>query len=319
MYDYIKQLRWAKLKVGIVITAALAIAFLAVMFSGNIERIFVPRSTIYATFSDVKGLREGSPVWFSGVEIGSVKKMRFTPERTIVVEMSIRTTTLSYLKKDSLADVLTLGLLGDKYIEITPGGKGSPGLAPGDTITGTSHAEIQDIVETGQKSIASLQAFITTLENVLVKIEKGEGTLSKFIKDPALYDNLRDATGELSALITKLKNSKGTVSRLLEEDDLYVDIAASAKDVRQFADRLRTSDGTLNRLIEDERLYENFNEVSKRLNRILERIDRGEGFAGSLLKDKELTGELKTTLKEMSTLMKDIREHPKKYFKFSLF
>lgn len=319
MYDYIKQLRWAQLKVGVVITAALVITFLAVMFAGNIETIFVPKATIYATFNDVKGLRKGSPVWFSGVEIGSVKKIGFTAEQKIIVEMLIRSTALSYLKEDSLADILTLGLLGDKYIEITPGGRNAKNLRSGDMITGTSHVEIQDIVETGQESIASLSTFITMLEDVLVKIEKGEGTLSKFIKDPALYDNLRDATGELSELITKLKGSKGTVSRLLEEDDLYNDIATSAKDVRQFAERLQTSEGTLNKLIEDERLYENFNDVSSRLNSILERIDRGEGFAGSLLKDEELTGELKTTLREMSALMKDIREHPKKYFKFSLF
>lgn len=326
MYDYIKQTRWAKLKVGIVITIALAVVFLAVMFAGNIEKVFIPKAKIYAKFKDVKGLREGSPVWFSGVEIGSVQKIEFTMERNIIVEMMINYDSLRYLKQDSMADILTLGLLGDKYIEITSGSERSEGLEAGDTILGTSHIEIQDVVETGQESIASLSELIITLEELLMKIEKGEGTVSKFLKDPSIYDNLKDATGELVDITKKIRKGKGTLSKLMNEDDLYNDILSSAGEVKRFSYRLRTSEGTLNKLIEDASLYDNFNdvtrnfsEVSDRINGILDRIDRGEGFVGSLMKDEELTTELKTTLKEMSTLMKDIRENPKRYFKFSFF
>lgn len=319
MYDYVKHIRWAKLKVGVVITIATVIVFLAVMFAGNIEKIFVPKVNVYADFSDVKGLREGSPVWFSGVEIGAVKSIKFTEAREIKVKMLINSDTIQYLKKDSLADILTLGLLGDKYIEITPGSKDSAGMEAGDTILGMSHIEIQDMVETGQESIANLSKFITTLEGVLVNIEHGEGTISKFIKDPSLYDNLDNVTRELTELVVELKGGKGTLSKLLSEDTVYADISASVENTKKFTERLQSSDGTLNKLIEDKSLYENFDEVSGKLNGILGKIERGEGFAGSLLKDDELTDELKSALKEMSALMKDVRENPKRYFKFSFF
>ncbi len=319
MYDYIKHIRWAKLKVGVVITIATVIVFLAVMFAGNIEKIFVPKVKVYADFSDVMGLREGSPVWFSGVEVGAVKTIRFTEEREIKVEMLINSSTINYMKKDSLADILTLGLLGDKYIEITIGSRDSEGLEAGDTILGTSHIEIQDMVETGQKSIINLSEFITTLEGVLINIEQGEGTISKFINDPSIYDNLDNVTMELAELVAKLKGGKGTVSKLMSEDTVYADISASAENAKKFTERLQSSEGTLNKLIEDKSLYENFDKVSEKLNGILGKIEKGEGFAGSLLKDEELTDELKSALKEMSALMKDVRENPKRYFKFSFF
>jgi phospholipid/cholesterol/gamma-HCH transport system substrate-binding protein len=319
MYDYIKHIRWAKLKVGVVITIAAVIVFLAVMFTGNIEKLFVPKVKVYADFSDVKGLREGSPVWFSGVEIGAVKRIKFTEERKIKVEMLINSDIINYLKKDSLADILTLGLLGDKFIEINSGSRDSAGLEAGDTILGMSHIEIQDMVETGQESIANLSKFISTLEGVLINIEQGEGTISKFIKDPSLYDNLDNVTRELTDLVVKLKGGKGTVSKLLSEDTVYADIAASVENTKKFTERLQSSDGTLNKLIEDKSLYENFDQVSGKLNGILGKIERGEGFAGSLLKDDELTDELKSALKEMSALMKDVRENPRRYFKFSFF
>src|SRR3990170_5132491 len=110
MYDYRKQLAWSKLKVGIVVTAALIILLLAILFAGNIQNLFAPQSTIYATFHDVKGLRSGAPVWFAGVQIGSVKSINFTGEK-ITASMKIDRDALPFLKKDSEASILTLGLL----------------------------------------------------------------------------------------------------------------------------------------------------------------------------------------------------------------
>ncbi|NOZ67651.1 MAG: MCE family protein [Deferribacteres bacterium] len=319
MYDYVKHLRWAKLRVGLVVSIALAVIFLAVMFAGNIEKMFTPRSDIYAVFNDVKGLREGSPVWFSGVEIGSVKSIKFTPQQDIRVRMSIISDSLKYLKRDSTANILTIGLLGDKYIEISPGSTGAESLRAEDTIRGTSHVEIQELVETGRESIAGLSELVIKLDKLIVKIESGRGTVTRLLTDPSIYDNLNKATEELTDLVKRIKSSRGTLGRLLNEDDVYSDIASSAEDIKAFSEKLRASRGTLNKFIEDERLYENINEASGKLNRLLEKVEAGKGVAGSLVNDEELTTELKTTLKELNSLIKDIRKHPEKYFRFSVF
>ncbi|UCE71959.1 MAG: MCE family protein [Nitrospiraceae bacterium] len=319
MYDYVKQARWARLKVGLVITIAVVVIFLAVMFAGNIEKMFAPRIEIHASFDDVKGLREGSPVWFSGVEIGAVKDIQFTIQRHITVSMIIFQDTLQYLKKDSMAQILTLGLLGDKYIEISTGSKEAAGLQIGDTLLGTGQIEIQDVVETGQESIASFGEFISMLEGFLSKIERGDGTVAKFIQDPAVYNNLRKATSDLSKLISKIDSGQGSISRLLNEDAFYKDITVLASEMKSFAEKLQTSEGSLNRMIEDRSLYDNIDAVSERMNNILARIESGQGFMGSLIQDDELAGELKTTLRELNSLIKDVRENPRKYFKFSVF
>jgi phospholipid/cholesterol/gamma-HCH transport system substrate-binding protein len=353
MYDYEKQQRWAKLRVGIVVTIAIGIVFLAIIFAGNIEKIFAPRSRIYATFTDIKGLREDAPVWFSGVEIGSVKSIKFTTEREIQTEMWVSTDSLKFLKQDSKANILTLGLLGDKYIEITPGSRTAAGLHAGGTITGQTTMEIQDVVRTSQESIAKISDFVNILEGILKKIESGEGTLSKLLNDPSVYDNLKDTTEEFTKLIRKIENGRGTISRLLNDDTLYADISSSVKDINLFARSLRDSKGTLhkliddpslydrfqkasenldvftqklssskgtiNRLIEDESLYGNINSASEKLANLLEKIDRGEGLAGRLVKDEELAKELKMTLTELNTLIQDIKKNPGRYFRFSVF
>src|SRR4030067_315751 len=143
MYDYRKQLALSKLKVGAVAPAPLFILLLAILFAGNIQNLFAPQSTIYATFRDVKGLRSGAPVWFTGVQIGSVKSISFTGDM-ITAAMKIDRDALAYLKKDSEASILTLGLLGDKYIEVSAGSKESGGPKHKDTIVGSTRREINE-------------------------------------------------------------------------------------------------------------------------------------------------------------------------------
>ena len=353
MYDYVKQYRWAKIKVGLVVTTALATTFFAVMFAGNIEDYFAPKVTVYAMVDDVKGLREGSPVWFSGVEIGAVKSIEFTIQQKVHVGMSIAADSLRYLRTDSMANIMTLGLLGDKYVELTHGSSEEEGLGAGDTIKGMTQIEIQDVVQTSQTSIAKISDFLGMLEEILVRIEKGKGTVSRLLQDPALYDNLQGTLGELKTLVEKAEGGKGTMGRLLNEDSLYRDLSSSAKDIKLFAGALKDSEGTLSKLIddpslyerfqkasesldtftqrlassrgtvhkmiEDESLYNNANSASEKLNSILERIDKGEGLAGSLVKDDELSKDLKSTLKELNSLIRDIKDNPDDYFKFSIF
>ncbi|MEW6602166.1 MAG: MlaD family protein [Nitrospirota bacterium] len=353
MYDYVKQHRWAKLRVGIVITVSLITVLLAVMFAGNIEKLFTPKVMIYAMVRDVKGLRDGSPVWFSGVEIGSVKHIKFTAGQQVRVAMTIDAESLKFLKKDSDANIMTLGLLGDKYVEITPGSHEAEGLVAGDAIAGKTQTEIQDVVQASQDSIAKISDFVSKLEEILVKIEKGKGTVSRFIQDPAVYENLKEGINQLTVLVRKIEGGEGTAGRLLNEDALYSDLASSAEDIKLFAESLKKSEGTLNRLIvdpslyerfqkasmsletfteklasskgtvnkliEDASLYENLTSASDKMNRVLDRIDNGQGLMGSLVKDDELSKELKSTIMELNALIKDIKEHPDTYFRFSIF
>lgn len=100
---------------------------------------------LIAKFQSVAGLKAGAEVVISGVPIGQVDDIRLDPERLIaVVEMKIRNGI--ELTDDSIASVKTAGLIGDKYIRISPGG--SPiVLEPGDQIIETESAvDLEDLI-----------------------------------------------------------------------------------------------------------------------------------------------------------------------------
>ena len=353
MFDMKKQLIWSKLKVGLVVTAALLTLFLTVFFAGGIEFLFSPKVEIKAQIADVKGLRRGAPVWLSGIEIGSVKDIRLNPGYGTTVTLSINKSALDYLKKDSHASVLTMGLLGDKYVELSGGSPEAGKLAAGDTVTGASQIELKDVMEVGTASIQKMTDFLKKLDSLVTKIEAGQGTVSKFISDPALYNNLKDSTRNLALTLKEIREARGTMKLLVEDPTLYNKLLAASTSIEGFGKTLNESSGSLKKMIEDPtlynkmvkatssledfgkklnegqgtlgklaenaELYDNLNKASLKLASVLDRIDKGEGLAGTLVNDKELAKELKDNVAELKDLLKDVRENPKKYFKFSIF
>jgi phospholipid/cholesterol/gamma-HCH transport system substrate-binding protein len=326
MFDMKKQLMWAKLKVGLVITLALLTLFITVFFAGGIQYIFSPKVQIKAQIKDVRGLRRGSPVWISGIEIGYVKSIGLNPEYGTLVTMSINKDALNFVKKDSKASVMTMGLLGDKYIELGTGSSHAEPIKPGDMIKGTTQLEIQDIVNASSVSLEKITNFVDKLGNFIEKFEKGKGTIAKFLTDPSLYNNLKETTTTLTMMLKDFKESKGTMKMFIEDPSLYNKLLSTTSSMEEFSRKLNEGSGTLKRLVEDPEIYENLDTASKQLSLILKRIDAGEGLAGSLVSDNDLAIETKDTLVELKSsvtefkeLIKDVREHPDKYFKFSIF
>ena len=302
MFDSHRHATWAKLRVGIVVTAGLAVMFFAMLFSGNVMRLFTPQAIVYATFSDVKGLRPGAPVWFAGIQIGSVKSLRFEGGEKITATLAIEKSAFSYLKKDCTASILTMGLLGDKFVVMSPGTRETALLKPGDTISGSPSAE-----------------FGEELKRVIENVETSKGSLAKLLNEDTLYRELLNSVKDIKVFAAMLKSSEGTISKVVKDPALYDRFVRASSALDLFTEKLATSRGTVNKLVEDASLYENMNAAAIRLNAILEKVDRGEGAMGKLVTDKELADELRSTLKEINALAKDIKEHPKKYFSFSIF
>lgn len=353
MFDLKKQLRWAEIKSGIIVTVALAILFFSVFFSGSIEKLLYPKVEIKAAVANAKGLKTGAPVWVSGIEEGSVKKITLDPVYGTVMTIAIDKKVMRFLKKDSTANILTMGLLGDKYVEIGNGTAAAGPLQAGDMIKATPSLDIKDVMETGAGSIQKVTEFIDKMGNLVDKIGKSKGSFSMFLEDPALYNNLTETTRSLSAITRDINGGKGTIgllvrdpsvferlsaaskslehfgkkletgsgsfNKLFEDDMLYNRLTGAAASIEEFGKKINSPSGTLGKLTTDSELYDNLTNVSRRLSAILESIERGEGTAGALIKDEEMAQDLKQTVKDLKELTEDIKKQPRKYFKFSVF
>ena len=101
--------------------------------------------SLYARFSSVSGLKTGSPVEVHGIEVGRVEKMTLDSEKqSAVLELKIKKGLTIY--DDAIASVKTAGLIGDKFVNIDPGGGGEV-LASGAFISETtSPTDMEELI-----------------------------------------------------------------------------------------------------------------------------------------------------------------------------
>ncbi|HSW64206.1 MAG TPA: MlaD family protein [Dissulfurispiraceae bacterium] len=319
MFDKKKNLTWAKLKVGLVITIALLILFFTVFFAGGLENIFQKKAELKATIRDVRGLRVGSPVWKAGVEIGTVRSIRLHPEFGTIISMKIQQDILHHVRTDSTATVQTMGLLGDKYIELTSGTTDALPVRSGDTIAGSTQLEMKDLVQEGSSSMEKITAFLAKLDRFLEKMDSGHGTVGKLMSDPALYNNLNDTAKSLARLARDMETADGSLKMLAKDQTLYNRLSSAATSLDDITKKMNEGSGSFRKFVEDPLLYDTLAASSKKLNAIVEQMDAGQGVAGVVLKDKEMANDLKQIVTELKDMMKDMKENPRKYFKFSVF
>jgi phospholipid/cholesterol/gamma-HCH transport system substrate-binding protein len=314
-----RQFKWKNFKVAILLTSAILIVVFAAIFATEVDKLFAGETaTIYAVFDNVRGLNSGAPIRFAGLQIGSVGSIQIRADGKINVALSLDRDKLTFLKRDATAEILTLGLLGDKYISLTSGSK-DDSLKDGDAIPGEIPAELQEIVATTQKSLNRMGQFIEKLAMLVDTVETGQGTLGKLITDPDVFNNLETLTAALTVVLENLSLGKGLLGKLVTEEDLYDNLANAAGDIQHFAESLRNSKGSIHRFIEDGQLYENLNRTTERLNTILARIENGEGLLGKLINEDRLIWEIRETLKAFRQLLTDIRYDPQRYFDFELY
>lgn len=129
---------------GFVLIGIICIAYLTVRL-GRMELFGDAHYVLEARFQSVTGLKTGSNVEMSGVTIGKVDRIYLDPERLVaVVRMKIQEEVR--LSDDTIASVKTSGLIGDKFIMITPGGSEDM-LGPGDMISETESAlDIEELI-----------------------------------------------------------------------------------------------------------------------------------------------------------------------------
>jgi phospholipid/cholesterol/gamma-HCH transport system substrate-binding protein len=131
--------------VGIFVVAGLVCIGYMTIKLGKVDILGDDTYALNARFNRVNGLKEGNPVNMLGLEIGRVANFKMVQdEQAVVVEMRINKGVKIY--DDALASIKTEGLIGDRYMDIAPGGAGEL-LKPGETITETqSPTDLSELI-----------------------------------------------------------------------------------------------------------------------------------------------------------------------------
>jgi phospholipid/cholesterol/gamma-HCH transport system substrate-binding protein len=345
-----KQLRWSELKVGItVIVAAVTLAVLVFLMSGT-SGFFTHKIDIVTYFDNAEGLRAGQPVDLQGVAIGNVVRVRVVagrPQAPVEAVMRINTRYQPFVKKDSRATITTQGVLGESFIDLDSRFAKGPPVQNGDEIQSTNAPGLEDVVRSSQTTLTNLDILVKRLDRIVGEVETGKGTLHGVIYDPTLinrattlvdqlqglvadvsngkgtigkffadetfYRKANDAVDKLDRLIDDVNSGKGSAGKFLKDDAIYNNANNTVAKLNKIADDIRSGKGALGKLTNDEQLAAKLQNTINKLSAIADRLEAGQGSAGMLLRNPSLYNNTDQLLVETRTLVKAIRENPKKY------
>jgi phospholipid/cholesterol/gamma-HCH transport system substrate-binding protein len=175
----------------------------------------------------------------------------------------------------------------------------------------------------------NLNKTVLSAEKTMTSFRDGDGTTAKLIKDPELYNKLTDTIAQLRGIAdqvnTQLASGKGTVSKLLKDEEIYNKANSLVAKLDQFSNRLdrtmasvEAGEGNLGKLVRDEELYREARDTIAKFRVITDKLEKGEGTAGMLLKDDRLYNNVNNVSAEVTKLLYDFRQNPKKYLSVKL-
>jgi phospholipid/cholesterol/gamma-HCH transport system substrate-binding protein len=185
-----------KVRLGLFIIGGLAIFVIAIFIIGKQKNLFDPVFKLTTAFYNVSGLQVGNNVRFSGINVGTVDNIKIINDSTVRVDMLIEKNVLQFIKTDCEAAIGSSGIIGDRILIISQGSYDSPLAKDGQIIGSKEPVETDNI-------LASLQVTADQLAEIMVKVNRGNGTIGRLIQDSAIAENINQT------IVNLKKSSRG--------------------------------------------------------------------------------------------------------------
>lgn len=186
-----------ELKVGIFAFGGLLILITFVLYIGNIY-LFNPGYLVGVRFRSANGIEPGAPVHVAGVVSGELKDIKVSfEEGNTFVDLRVWIKEGTQIPGNSLAEIKTLGLLGEKYLDILPQPNAEGFLKQGDLLTGKDPVSMDDVVARSHQLVGRLETAADSLNHILERIEAGEGTVGKLLAEDTLHQQMVDLMEDL--------------------------------------------------------------------------------------------------------------------------
>jgi phospholipid/cholesterol/gamma-HCH transport system substrate-binding protein len=234
----------AKVGALVLATAALAVVFAWVV---GIKNPFSRSVEFYVTYNFAGGIEVGSPVRVSGIKVGKVESIEFfVPQpgsqapvsvsepgsesfddkaiAPLRLKVSVRKDAAVGVRHDSRFYINLAGIIGERYIEITPGKRSSPQVLAGDTVAGVDPPRIDQLLSQS----FDLAGKITDL------INENKGDITRSIE---LLYKLSGNLNQTLAWVDKSRVFKTDLSKLVEN------LISITSDIKRITDKTRTPEG----------------------------------------------------------------------------
>lgn len=309
-----------ELKIGIMVTVALTILGVLIIATGG-KYFFQRGYTIKVYFDYVSGLDVGAPVRLAGMEVGEVQTLDLVGEK---IEVTLKLKPLAKVRSDSRVTINSLGIVGEKYIEITLGTPQGRIIPQGGVIYGVNPINVEEMLVRTEAVVHKSEKIIGILDKLL-GAEETWREFDKIIKNTATFtatlnelllenkNDINDTINDINATIKELHTIATSLRKIINEnrDDFRITTEKFKESAIQLNKTLANLDNTITGTKEGiSTIIAELNETLESIHTIIQKIQQGKGTMGKLVSDREIGDRLANAAKNIEELTLDLKKHP---------
>lgn len=287
--------------VGLFVFIGLIILVAGILVLGTQQNRFSKNIEVTTYFHDVKGLKVGNNVWFSGVKVGIVKHIAFESVENVRVVMHIEQKSSQYIRKDVQASLGSDGLIGNAIINLEGGTAAAPGIVDGDQISSKATGGVEAMLHTLQINNENLLEITKNFALLSANLVEGKGSVGALLADESIANSLKGSLASMQsamggvdrsmrnvvALTNKLNSDNGLIHDLTTDTAVFASLRASASQLQgvtqtasalmvnldQVSNRLNEKDNAIGVLTNDPATAEEIKQILRNLNQSTEKLD----------------------------------------------
>lgn len=280
-------------KLGAFVLGGLLFLVLLLYMIGKNRNLFGSTYVLKARFEHVQGLVAGNNVRYSGIEAGTVKRLKILNDTTLEVTMVIDDKMKNIIRKNAIVSIGTDGFVGNKIVNILPARQPAPLAEEGDVLLSRKAIDTDEMLQTLYKTNNDIAIIAAELKTTVQRVNNSSA-LWALLNDKSISDDLRasvaqirkattkagDMTENLATLVTDVKEGKGSIGMLLKDTAFAANLNEAVNKIKSVGDETDSLVAGINRMIAD----------------IREDANSGKGPLNAILKDSALVVKLNTSL-----------------------
>ena len=284
--------------VGVFVIVVLILIVITLVSVGKEQKWFEKRYRYAVVFNKVPGLKPGTPVTISGMEVGTVQSLRLNPQNKVELTLVVFKTYRDHIRRDSQATIAS-ALIGGKTVDITVGSAGEPLLPEGGNITSLEQKDLTDILkEVDVKT--PLKKLDDALENV-----------------KAITQKLNDPQGELFTLLknvefvtAQLKNGQGNVGGILQDKEMHRKISAGVEAILRSAANIEETTQNVSQVSRDlPRMVSEVDQAVREVPKIVDEVKKATSALPAITGDlQQAAGQAPGITKDVKAITEDVKD-----------
>ena len=287
----------SEIKVGLLVMISFILFVMGIFVVSDVRSLWDKKKTLVILFPYADGITAGSPVWYAGFEVGGVKNIRIASGVSDRIAITVRISPDARVRKDSRAEIRSLGMMGAKYVEISPGSPDSPELASGETLEGHSPASLSEIIETGGKVASGLVELVDEAKDLVVEVRTNYATKEMIQNANDLIVQVKRDAADLGPIMKNIKKVSEEGGNHLVS--LIKEVRDTNQDVRK---RLAAIEIELSKTLGQ--AGSGFSEAQEAIKGVRSILSTNEDNIASTI------AHLNETTRHLEALSEDIRLHP---------